>query len=106
MKIGTLIVVALAVIGIVVFFRQRQEVQSLRADRPAPKVKKKKKGILDGRPVVDALFNLATERIGWAPAPQYTFEDTAAIYRENERGANRDWLLEPHNPEEANSYSW
>jgi hypothetical protein len=106
MKLGTLIVAALAGLGIVFFLRQRREVESLRADRPAPKVKKKTKGILDARPVVQSLFNLATEQFGWAPAPQYRFEDTAAIYRENERGLNREALLEPHNPEEANSFSW
>jgi len=110
MKIGTLIVLVGAALGIVWFVRRRRQMdadQSLRADKAAPKVKKKTKGILDGRPAVQSLFNLATEQLGWAPAPQYSFDDTAAIYRENERGQNMAADLSiPFNPEEADSYSW
>jgi hypothetical protein len=106
MKFGTLLLLAAAAVGLVWFVRRRKdEVKSLREDKPAPKVKKHKGGILDGRPMVKSLFNLATEQLGWAPAPQYDFDDTAAIYRANFAGENK-YADQPTAEESPAAFSW
>ena len=86
-----ILLAALIALGTVWFVRRRGSLadQSLRADRPPPEKEKKKTGILEGRPAVEALFNLVTESFGLAPAPQYRFEDVANIYRDNDDGGNK-----------------
>ena len=102
-----ILLAALVALGIVWFIRRRSSLadQSLRADRPPITKKKKKKDIIDGRPVVEALFNLATESFGSAPAPQYRFEDVANIYRENDAGRNMGEYPQVYNEKEP-GYSW
>ena len=91
MKLAPLLILGAAGAGLWWFLRRRSNFsnESLREDRPAPKVKKKDQGILQGRPAIAALFALPTIIAGLAPAPQYSFEDTAAIYRENAAGGNQ-----------------
>jgi hypothetical protein len=111
MKLGTFLVAGALRAGALIAFnlwQRNRDPVSLRADKPAKKVKKKDKGILEGKPIVrDLLFALPTVIGGWAPAPQYRIEDTERIYRENAAGLNK-WadLTTPFNPNEAASYSW
>ncbi len=73
-------------------FQIKAESQSLREDRPAP-AKPTTAALVKNSPIVDALFSLPTIAAGRAPAPswsdQWSYEDVALIFRENDAGFNK-----------------